>query len=202
MGVQILNKDVSVISSITGKAKATISRVFSVSGWAGGGPASQGPQAGSTAVSEDRGGIDWVNPINVYVSNDYTQCTTIFNQESNWIKATNFGFSIPTGATINGITVTIKRLAGDGSARDIFAQIVKNGSITGTNKANPNDWSVTTYETITYGSSSDLWGESWSASDINSSNFGFALYMYNLSGNKFGLTHFLKELKIKIDYTT
>ena len=203
MGVAIIGKDVSLISSITGKAKATISRVFSVSGWAGGGPASQGPQAGSTAISADRGGVDWVNPTNVYLSNNYTYCSTVYDQESNWIKATNFGFSIPTGATINGITVTLKRLVEDGLAFDIAARIVKNGSLTvGSSQPNPNNWTVISFESITYGGPSDLWGTSWTAADINASYFGFALYAQQLSGNKFPINMYLKELKIKIDYTT
>jgi hypothetical protein len=37
MGVQILNKDVSLLASVNGKAKATISNVFGATGWAGGG---------------------------------------------------------------------------------------------------------------------------------------------------------------------
>ena len=37
MGVQILNKDVSLISSITGIAKANIANVGGVTGWTGGG---------------------------------------------------------------------------------------------------------------------------------------------------------------------
>lgn len=37
MGVQILNKDVSIISSIVGRAKATIGNVGGITGWAGGG---------------------------------------------------------------------------------------------------------------------------------------------------------------------
>jgi len=37
MGIQILNKDVSVISSIAGTAKASIGSIFGTTGWAGGG---------------------------------------------------------------------------------------------------------------------------------------------------------------------
>ncbi len=37
MGIQILNKDVSVISSIVGTAKASIGSIFGTTGWAGGG---------------------------------------------------------------------------------------------------------------------------------------------------------------------
>jgi hypothetical protein len=38
MGIQILNKDVSVISSIAGTAKASIGSIFGTTGWAGGVP--------------------------------------------------------------------------------------------------------------------------------------------------------------------
>jgi hypothetical protein len=37
MGIQILNKDVSVISSIAGTPKASIGNLFGKTGWAGGG---------------------------------------------------------------------------------------------------------------------------------------------------------------------
>jgi hypothetical protein len=37
MGIQILNKDVSVISSVMGKPKASIGSIFSTTGWASGG---------------------------------------------------------------------------------------------------------------------------------------------------------------------
>ena len=37
MGVQILNKDVSLLASVNGKAKANISSIFGATGWAGGG---------------------------------------------------------------------------------------------------------------------------------------------------------------------
>ena len=37
MGIQILNKDVSVISSVMGKPKASIGSIFGKIGWASGG---------------------------------------------------------------------------------------------------------------------------------------------------------------------
>ena len=37
MGIQILNKDVSIISNVMGKPKANIGNIFSKTGWAGGG---------------------------------------------------------------------------------------------------------------------------------------------------------------------
>ena len=37
MGIQILNKDVNIISSVMGKPKASIGSIFGTTGWAGGG---------------------------------------------------------------------------------------------------------------------------------------------------------------------
>ena len=37
MGIQILNKDVSIISNVMGKPKANIGSIFGTTGWAGGG---------------------------------------------------------------------------------------------------------------------------------------------------------------------
>jgi len=56
-----------------------------------------------------------------------------------------------------------------------YAQLVlADGSIGSTNKANTSsELSSYSETTITYGGSSDKWGETWSASDINDSDFGF-----------------------------
>jgi hypothetical protein len=56
---------------------------------------------------------------------------------------------------------------------DYSAKIVKSdGNIGSSNKAGEITLNLSdTYRV--YGSSSDLWGETWSASDINNSNFGF-----------------------------
>ena len=43
MGIQILNKDVSVISSIAGTAKARIGSILGTTGWAGGGDVTPNP---------------------------------------------------------------------------------------------------------------------------------------------------------------
>ena len=54
MGIQILNKDVSVISSIAGVAKANISNVVNTTGWSGGGDVTLNP-------TPDWGGF-WIQP--------------------------------------------------------------------------------------------------------------------------------------------
>ena len=43
MGIQILNKDVSIISNVMGKPKANIGSIFGTTGWAGGGDVTPNP---------------------------------------------------------------------------------------------------------------------------------------------------------------
>lgn len=56
------------------------------------------------------GTITWSNPTRIVSSNDsYATAGLDDNQISHYLKATNFGFSIPSGAVINGITAEIEK---------------------------------------------------------------------------------------------
>lgn len=140
--------------------------------------ASQGPNISGTQAN-DGAGPNWLNLGNITSSNN-VYSTVSFNAGSNtaYLKATNFGFSIPTGATINGIVVDIERKSSGNSGflriYDFAVYLVKGGSIGGNNNKFIPSWSVS--DTVaSYGSESDLWGLSWTDSDINSSNFGVVL---------------------------
>src|SRR3989338_5243644 len=91
----------------------------------------------STDITE---GIDWSNPSNAQTSDDTWATVSLRrNQKSNYLKATNFGFTIPDGSTINGIELSIERNNENGNADKIFdhsIRLVKNGTITGNNQAN------------------------------------------------------------------
>ena len=131
-----------------------------------------------TMVSDDEVGVtSWTNPDNAKTS-DSSYATSSGNYEqTEYLKATNFSFSIPNGATINGIVVEIERKSSNintvgGLAEDI--KIVKGGVISATDLGVASYWPTTdTY--ASYGSSVNLWGESWESSDINSSGFGVVL---------------------------
>ena len=96
---------------------------------------------------------------------------------SHYLKSTNFGFSIPTNSTILGIKAEIEKKQ-DATTSDTYDSAVKiikaDGSIGTTNKADANEWSTTESYT-TYGSTTDLWGETWTAENINDADFGVAL---------------------------
>ena len=106
---------------------------------------------------------------------------------SHYLKTTNFGFSIPNGSIINGIMVEIKRKKNTYSyAKDSMVNIVKSDGSFGTlNKADTiTDWPLlSSYKS--YGSSLDLWGETWAPSDINNPNFGVAISIYTSGINNF-----------------
>jgi len=80
----------------------------------------------------------------------------------------------PPRSVIDGIEVLVERRSAAGTVFDAAARIVKGGIVGATDRSIVGTWS--TVDTIvTYGSNSDLWGEGWTATDINSASFGFAL---------------------------
>ena len=90
------------------------------------------------------------------------------------------GNNIPATAIIRGIQVDIVRMAGVASSiRDEDVFLLKAGVATGSDHANTGtDWG-TSDGTATYGSSSDLWGTTWTAAQINANNFGVRLRVRN-----------------------
>lgn len=103
---------------------------------------------------------------------------------TNIIKFSGFNFNLPAGAVITGIFVNLLRVgyyenSATDSVVDYTVQLMKGGSLVGSNKALSGKWPSwhITHTAIWqgYGSSSDLWGTTWGPADINASNFGFAL---------------------------
>jgi hypothetical protein len=94
---------------------------------------------------------------------------------TNDLQLAQFGFAIPSTATITGISVSITRQSADGSntptATDNDVTLLKNGVPTGNNEATGAPW-PSTAAAVTYGSSSDLWGANWTPDDINNPGFG------------------------------
>lgn len=118
----------------------------------------------------------WANPTNVYTDNavysSITAATFDSPDYSYVLKSTIFGFAIPTGATIDGIVVEIERY-NDATelGQDAVVQLTKTGTRVGTNKYAAGTWETT--PTIkSYGSSTDLWGTTWTVAEINASTFG------------------------------
>lgn len=101
--------------------------------------ASAGPNAGGTFVSDSSGARSWNSPGNAVTSDDVRTFTGIMsstNITTDVLKITNFGFAIPSGATIDGITVDVERSkSGAGTLRDLTIQLIVADALTGDNKA-------------------------------------------------------------------
>lgn len=164
--------------------------------------ASQGPNSGGTFANVTGvGSISWTNPSNAASSNNVKATATLNpSQQTNYLQATNFGFSIPSGATIDGIVVEIECSASFFGPKDIVVKLVKGGTISGTNTVNTNYWSDSSDMYLSHGSSSNLWGLSWTDSDINSSSFGVAISAINASV-KFSSQATIDHIRITVYYT-
>ncbi len=147
----------------------------------GGGATNSGARsAGTLADDATVGSVAWTNPSNAQTSDDVYTTSTGIGVVSHYLKATNYGFSIPSTATINGIYVELEKKAAN-TVTDNEIKIIKaNGVLGNTNKLSGSTWPISdTYST--YGGSADLWGESWTYADINDADFGVAVSV-NVTG--------------------
>ena len=155
--------------------------------------------AGTGANDATVGTVAWTNTGNI-TSEDGVVASVSNGSSTQYLVATNFGFSIPSGATINGITAEIRRKRGGiNTCLDAQINIVKGGVIKTTNKSTGTVL-PTSFAYKSYGGSSDLWGESWTYSDINSSGFGF-VYRVDRGGGKSAMNPQVDAMRITIDYT-
>ena len=154
-----------------------------------------------TVVTNDiaTGTIAWVDLDNAIISNDtYASTTLAVSEVSNYLAVTGFGFSIPADATIVGIAVDVeKNKDGSGDIQDNAARLVKDSNIGTIDRSSGDSW-PTSDATSTYGGFEDLWGETWTADDINSANFGFAISAKE-TGTDFASAH-IDQIRIKVYY--
>lgn len=163
---------------------------------------SNGPNSPSTTSNDTTvGTVNFSSLSNATASDDARATASLAGSAvSRYLKAQSFGFSIPNGSTINGITVQVERRASsDGAISDNSIRIVKGGTIGSTNKASAAYW-ATGEAIVSYGGASDLWGETWTAADINASTFGVVVSAKRDSGGG-NRTAEIDHVKITVDYT-
>jgi hypothetical protein len=167
--------------------------------------AQQGPNSGATFSNITITGSTstWLNMSNAASSNDVRATTNNLPNSGNYsdyMQATGFGFSIPGGAAIDGIVVEVERNDANGKTKDSRIRIVKNNTIGVTDKSVNSAWGATeSYQT--YGSSTDLWGETWTAGDINSANFGFAISVERTGGGAQPTQAQVDHIRITVYFT-
>jgi hypothetical protein len=136
-----------------------------------------GADAGTSAI----GSSAWTNPTNIQ-ANDANNATSSGAQWTNWLRGTNFGFSIPAGNIITDVKfdVDIKSYTqSGGSASGWNAQLYDSGLI-GSQQGNTFGTLLNTLLTIVSGG---LWGATLTPSIVNGSGFGVQLYVDAFSPN-------------------
>jgi hypothetical protein len=158
--------------------------------------------AGPRIMSIDAS-AQWVNYSNLYAADGATASYSVPNQAaSTYISAEGFGFSIPTGATIVGIQVDV---IGKASASGYISMpsgyngLLKNGTASGTGNSNATKW-TTSLATYTLGGPSSMWDTTLTPADVNASNFGFSLAVYNYDSANYR-TAYIDYIQMTVTYT-
>jgi hypothetical protein len=142
--------------------------------------------AASVSFTGSRFGYDIPNNAlaadNVYAT--ATAILAVLSGPTQNLTLTNFGFSVPSNASICGVVAVVKKKAANVNALSTVAdnsvKLVKAGVVGGNNKALVGNW-TTTNTAFTYGGDADLWGLALTPADVNASNFGIA-FSANISG--------------------
>ncbi|HZW26458.1 MAG TPA: DUF6701 domain-containing protein [Gallionella sp.] len=174
---------------------------------AAGGPVSVTRSPGTCASDASNGStLVWTSPTNA-TSNNASYATRTLNdgQVSQYLRCTGYGFAIPAGATITGITVNVERMAGTaGRLQDAAMRLVKD--VAGTATIQATDRSTATFYPATeateaHGGATDLWGGIWTPDDINLGNFGAALASQKAGAAGGATTASVDHMPITVTYT-
>lgn len=165
------------------------------------GPRSPGTGSNNTSI----GSVAWSSTGNITSSDDLSAVTSASSiQTSNYLQATNFGFSsvLPAGSTIDGILVEVERRRDIGGfVYDNSIRLRKSTGYVGSNKANTStDWPTTdTY--ASYGGSSDLWGTTWTYDEVTHTDFGVGVSVSLQGDSETPSTARVDHVRMTITYT-
>lgn len=120
------------------------------------------------------GTVPWTTPGNGVASDDMYAQASPGGGNTNYLHANNFNLQIPSPAIIDGIEVAIEKRSISGTIFDSRVRIVKGGVVGATERAAGGTW-ATSDTIVTYGGPADLWGETWTAADVNANNFGVVI---------------------------
>jgi hypothetical protein len=136
--------------------------------------------------------------------------TSLTSQTVNYFVVTGLSSTVPAGATINGITVKIERynsqVPGDFSLtiNDNAIYLTKDGStVVGSNKSTGATWQTSDNNTtVDFGSSSDLWGTTLTAAEVNASTFGVMISpSLTFTNSENGANVRIDQVSVIVDYT-
>lgn len=138
-----------------------------------------------TAVSDGSppggSGTAWTLPGNAQggPNDSYASAALTAGTQSEMLKGTNFGFAVPSNATIVGVVATLTRSGGSGLGLPIVdghVWLVKAGVVQtgGTDQSTGSTWTANFVDKSLPAGTSDLWGTTLTYADVNDPGFGVA----------------------------
>lgn len=137
--------------------------------------------AGTVVNDAADGDEAWGNPENAE-GNDSNSATVTLTagEESQWLKATNYGFTLPRNVTIVGIQAEYDTSANVvASIEAIAVRLVLNDTIRTVNRVLSVILWLLTFGWLSAGGATDLWDEQPTNSDVENSTFGIAVRVRN-----------------------
>lgn len=165
------------------------------------------PSVGESVSSGDANEVTWATPTNIQDADaDEAQVVAATFDSPDptfYLYGRGYGFTIPDGSTIDGITVEINRrsiIANSGVDTEVRL-LDANRALIGDNKATATVW-PTSLTIATYGGAADTWNTGLSASNllamVNDADFGVALQAHaNIANADIGVSY----IRVTITYT-
>ena len=147
--------------------------------------------------------VVWATPSSILTDNaayaGVTAASFDTGNQSRELRVRNFNISVPATASITGIIAEIERYWGAGAASDVRIILTKDGATgIGNNYATANPQAFTSaVEIKVCGSSSDLWGTTWTVSEVTSPSFGV---LYRVGAGGTNTDAFLDYIRTTIYY--
>lgn len=155
----------------------------------------------SAAASVDIGSsFDWSNTANVYSSNNSRALAGPIFAIPNRLGVKGFNASLPAGARIVGLEVGVEGYLASSSAETLKVKLYKNPYTVSPAAEDVSDektaaFSSETEQVYEFGGAADTWGEAFTASNVNSSNFGIGVEFSSLFN-----TVYIDHVKLKVHY--
>lgn len=147
------------------------------------------------------GDVAWLNVNNAKLDDGSNATNQPGTSYSEYLKTSNYGFTIPAGSTISGIEVRVQRYASAGSSiKDYDVHLFRSdtSAFYGSGKVNTNFW-ASTEESVTYGGAGDVWGSTLTAAQVNASTFGVGIALLPDAGYRVAYIDFVE---IRIYYSS
>ncbi len=134
----------------------------------------------TTAITTADLDVSWNNPTNSLSSNDTYATASLFlnGQQTDALRVATFGFTIPSLATVNGVTVEIERKSSMTNTIKDYIISIRKGTTDSNNKSTAAFWS-TTESYVTFGGPADLWGLTLTPDEVNETTFAVNIRVTN-----------------------